>query len=600
MVNIRDISLKNRLTGIILFVTLFAFSISFVVYVTLAASTLKDNLRNSMTVNAKMVGEYSVSPIVFEDKNGGFDVLQRVNSIDEIEQAYIFDAKGNVFADYQNNEDKVLVPEFKKIEEAAFIGKHLHIYQPIIYLNTYYGTIYLKVSTQHLSDKLNSQIGWMLLFGAVILVLSWLLANMLQRLVSRPILELTSHADKISHEKNFSLRIEKTSSDEIGVLYDRFNHMVGQVEKHQQDQQKDQIALAKSEEKYRNIFQNSMIGIYRQSIKRRDVLDMNDAAASIIGLGKNDLEKTASKLFTNVADRKKFLSILKEKGEVNNFEAQITRKDGIVIWVSVSGRVIDEGVYEGVIQDITIDKENYLNLQKANFELDNFVYHTSHDLRSPLLSVLGLVDIASKEKDLEQLQLLFTMIDKSIRKLDGLVSDLLILSRDNRIDDPYTDIDIDQLTKESISNYDFIKGFKEITISVNIANTDNVGLYSDKTRLNVLLNNLISNAIKYRRDIGKKSYINIDITLTDEMCEIKISDNGEGIKKEFHQQIFDMFYRATENSEGSGLGLYIVNNVINKLNGKISFASEYGEGTTFFVELPNHINDKEQLLTAEL
>lgn len=569
-------------------------------YVTLAASTLKDNLLNSMIVNAKVVGEYSVSPIVFEDKNGGFDVLQRVNTISKIEQAYIFDANGNVFADYQKGDDEVIVPEYKQKAYTEFIDNYLYVYQPIVYLKTNYGTIYFKVSTQYLSDTLYNQVKWMLLFGVVIMLLSWLLANKLQSLVSKPILKLTSHADQISKGRDFSLRVDKSSSDEIGTLYDRFNHMVEQVEKRQQGQRKDQIALTNSEEKYRNIFQNSMIGIYRQSTGKRDVLDMNDAAASILGIGRNDVEKRIGKLFSSLTDRKKFLKILHEKGEVNNFEAQITRRDGVVIWVSVSGRLIDEEVYEGVIQDITVNKENYIKLQKANLELDNFVYHTSHDLRSPLLSVLGLVNIASKEENIDQLQLLFGMIDKSIRKLDGLVSDLLILSRDNRVDDPYTDIDIKQLTEESISNYDFISGFNEIVITVEITDSDNVVFYSDKTRLNVLMNNLISNAIKYRRKIGKRSYINIDIIITDQMCKLKISDNGEGIKKEFHQQIFDMFYRATENSEGSGLGLYIVNNVINKLGGKISFESVYGEGTTFFVELPNLVNDKELELTPEL
>lgn len=543
-----------------------------------------------MTVNAKLVGEYSVSPIVFEDRNGGFDVLQKVSTIDEIEQAYIFDAKGRVFADYQKSENDILVPKFEKKETSEFLDGFLHVYQPINYLNTYYGTTYLKVSTQHLTDRLNSQIRWMLLFGLGILLLSWILANKLQKLISKPVLKLASHANEISKRKDFSLRIEKGSSDEIGMLYDRFNHMVEQVEKHQQYQKRNQIALAKSEEKYRNIFQNSMIGIYRQSTDRREVLDMNDAAANILGINKHEHKMTSISLFSNLEDRHKFLDILKDKGEVNNFEAQISRRDGKVIWVSISGRLIEASVYEGVIQDITINKENYINLQKANFELDNFVYHTSHDLRSPLLSVLGLVNIATKETDLKQLQLLFGMIDKSIRKLDGLVNDLLVLSRDNRIDDPYSIVDIVQLTNESIENYDFIDGFNDIDIKVNLKTE--VELFADKTRINVLLNNLISNAIKYRKRLESKSFIHVDVLVSDELCVVKVSDNGEGIKSEFQDQIFDMFYRATESSEGSGLGLYIVKNVMEKLGGQISFESTYGEGTTFIAKFPNHINEE--------
>jgi PAS domain S-box-containing protein len=546
-----------------------------------------------MSVNAKMIGEYSVSPIMFGDENGGFDVLQRVGSIDEIAQAYIFDVEGNVFADYQKQDVEAIVPEFKNVSYAEFKGDYLHVYQPIVFLNTNYGTIYLKVSTQHLSDKLFSQVKWMLLFGIVILLISWLLAIRLQRLISRPIDKLTTHADQISTEGDFSLRVAKNSSDEIGMLYDRFNHMVGQVEKHQKRQKISQIELTKSEEKYRNIFQNSMIGIYRQLVDHQEVLDMNDAAALILGVNRNERNKISNKLFTNPKDYKNFLKKLKEMGKVDNFETQITRKDGAHIWVSISGRIIDEGVYEGIIQDITINKMHYLDLQKANFELDNFVYHASHDLRSPLLSVLGLVNIASQEDSIDEMHMLFQMIGKSVRKLDGLVNDLLLLSRDNRVNDPYVVIDIEELTQESISNYDFIEGFNEIKINVHVNIAENARLLTDKTRVNVLLNNLISNAIKYRKKIGVEPYIDIDISLTNTSCSIKISDNGEGIKKEFQEQIFEMFYRATESSEGSGLGLYIVKNVIEKLGAKIEFESTFDEGTTFTAVIPNHISDNE-------
>jgi PAS domain S-box-containing protein len=577
-------------------VTFFAIAVSFGIYVSIAASSLRSNLLNSMIVNARVIGEYSVSPIVFEDKNGGSDVLQKVAEIAEIKQAYIFDAQGKVFADYFKIEEDLITPEYRKEASSEFIDDYLLVYQPIVYLNTNYGTIYLKISTQYISDKLYSQIRLMLLLGLGVLLLSWVFANSLQKIISIPILDLTAHADSISKNKDFSLRIKKTSSDEIGRLYDRFNHMVEQVEKHEKYQIKNQLALSKSEGKYRNIFQNSMMGIYRQSIVTREVLDMNDSAANILGIDKSDIDKRTNKLFTSVKDRDKFLKILNNDGVVNNFEAQITRKDGGILWASVSGRIIDEGIYEGVIQDVTVNKENYMNLQKANFELDNFVYHTSHDLRSPLLSVLGLVNIATKERDHTQLQLLLVMIEKSIRKLDGLVNDLLVLSRDNRVDDPFSIIDIEALTNESISNYDFISGFDQIKINVSV--NAETSLFVDKTRVNVLLNNLISNSIKYRQKLGESSYININIHVTKVFCEIVIADNGEGIREEFQEQIFDMFYRATESSDGSGLGLYIVKNVMDKLEGEINFESTYGHGTTFVVKFPNHYSEDQAAIDS--
>lgn len=592
---LQKISLKHKLIGIILVVTLFALSIGFIVYTTNAVSNLKNDLRTSMVVNAKLISEYSVSPILFDDKNGASEILQKINAIAEIEEAYIFDNEGLVFVSYKKAEEGSF-PEFKNIEWSEFEDDYLHVYQPIKFLDTQYGTIYLKVSTSILSDRIMDQISIMLMFSALILILSWILASRMQRLISDPILKLANVTEQISDKHDFSIRIIKHTEDEIGVLYDQFNNLIGTIEQQQIQQRANELALRASEEKYRHIFENSMVGIYRVKIDTGEIIDSNEAAIRILQLNKVR-SKRMKNMYVNLDDRKKLIDMLKKDGVVDNIQTRLKRGDGKIIWVSISGRAYDNGTfYEGVLQDISSNKENYLNLKKANFELDNFVYHTSHDLRSPLLSVLGLVNIAKQETNLDQLNVLLSMIEKSIKKLDGLVNDLLILSRDNRVNDPFSIIDVKVLIDECLENYDFLDNYKSIDINVKV--DSKAPLYSDRTRFNVILNNLLSNAIKYHRKEGVKPFIHVSTWIDAEKCILKIEDNGEGIEDKFHNKIFDMFFRATESSEGSGLGLYIVKNVLEKLNGTIEFDSTEGVGTTFIVTIPNNSDVPSEVLQS--
>jgi len=110
-------------------------------------------------------------------------------------------------------------------------------------------------------------------------------------------------------------------------------------------------------------------------------------------------------------------------------------------------------------------------------------------------------------------------------------------------------------------------------------------LYSDPTRLQIIFNNLISNACRYSDLAKNESFVEINITHSADSTQIEVSDNGIGIAPRYMDKIFDMFYRATNTSDGSGIGLYIVREAIHKLGGIINVDSKLGEGTAFHMEL---------------
>lgn len=230
----------------------------------------------------------------------------------------------------------------------------------------------------------------------------------------------------------------------------------------------------------------------------------------------------------------------------------------------------------------TLELQNK-ELAKANFELDNFVYKASHDLRSPLASGLGLIDLIKEEENEETKKRYLSLLEGSILKLDGLVKDILDLSRNARFNLEIEEVNIKKVIKEIVEQYTFDKEAKDIKFLVNIPTNFNIN--TDLKRIKVVLHNLISNAIRYSIK-GRESFIEIESQERGNYLHLLVKDNGQGIATEHLDKIFGMFYRATTNKPGSGLGLYIVKETIEKLKGKIKVKSKLGEGTIFTIILP--------------
>jgi len=231
-------------------------------------------------------------------------------------------------------------------------------------------------------------------------------------------------------------------------------------------------------------------------------------------------------------------------------------------------------------------------LKMRNFELDQFVYRTSHDLRAPLTSILGLVNLARIDKDdSKRLMEYIAKIKESTLKLDDFIKSLLDYSKSGRAAIATIPINFEQVFTACKQELEYLDHFKDLEISLELKG--NEIFYSDALRIQTIFTNVFSNAIKYQKKYGDEvNFLKVEINLENpQEVMLNFTDNGIGIDKELIGNIFDMFFRATEASVGSGLGLYIVKQTIDKLEGKIFVESKRGEGTTFKVILPN-LKDK--------
>jgi signal transduction histidine kinase len=235
----------------------------------------------------------------------------------------------------------------------------------------------------------------------------------------------------------------------------------------------------------------------------------------------------------------------------------------------------------------TLRKQNE-ELVKINKELDSFVYSVSHNLRAPLMSVLGLLNLARMDDTNQNTAMVsyFTMMEKSINKLDDTLKEILDYSRNARSDIKIEKVDLKNLLEEGFERLKYVEGSDQIEKRVVVE--DKFPFYSDPYRITLILNNLISNAIKYRDPNKPHSYIDINVIIEADKAMIVFADNGIGIASSMLTKVFDMFYRATDKSDGAGLGLYIVKETMDKLNGNISIDSEADQGVTFRIEIPNH------------
>jgi len=239
---------------------------------------------------------------------------------------------------------------------------------------------------------------------------------------------------------------------------------------------------------------------------------------------------------------------------------------------------------EDLEKESEIEQERASIIEKKNTELDSFFYRVSHDLKGPIASLLGLSDLADKDiKDAEARQY-FKMYDHQIRRLNMIVMELINITELNYKDIKLTLINFYEIVDNCISAYTYLPNYSKISFSIDIES--NLSFKSEWYIINTILQNLIENSIKYIDAEKDKPRVEISIFKKKELINIKVSDNGEGIDEKYHSKIFDMFYRASENASGTGLGLFIMKRAIERLKGEVSVESEKNVGSTFLVKIP--------------
>jgi len=330
---------------------------------------------------------------------------------------------------------------------------------------------------------------------------------------------------------------------------------------------------------------------------------VNPAMADIYGYRSPDefiqlIEAIPSQVYLDASDRETFVRTVGEQGAIHGFEVLNRRKDGSVFWISCNAHAVKDSsgnilYFEGTVEDITerkqvgAERERLLGeLSAKNAELERFVYTVSHDLKSPLVTIvgfLGYVEEDFKNGDLDALHKDMDRIYRATFKMQELLQALLDLSRVGRMMNEPQSVPFDTLVNEAV---ELTQGrLHERGIQVHIQ----PGLptvYGDAKRLLELVQNLIDNAAKY---MGDQSEPRIEIGcsgMQDDQPVFYVRDNGMGIAPEHHERIFGLFNKLNPGVEGTGVGLALVKRIVEFHGGRIWVESEANQGATFFFSLP--------------
>lgn len=242
------------------------------------------------------------------------------------------------------------------------------------------------------------------------------------------------------------------------------------------------------------------------------------------------------------------------------------------------------GIFLKQLESIFSNRMRSEELKKTNAELDSFVYSVSHDLRAPLLSIEGIIEMVRTVENMphEAFDLL-EMADSAVHRLDGNIKEILEYSRNARLSIKMQTFRLRDLVNEVFDSLRFTAGQH---VGFRFESDGQELIRTDRARLQVLLSNIIVNSVKYRKkDIGDP-YVHVLFSASAGWYTIRIEDNGEGIPRESRERVFDMFYRASASTSGTGLGLYICREIASKLNGTISLESSEGVGTVVSIFLP--------------
>jgi signal transduction histidine kinase len=346
-------------------------------------------------------------------------------------------------------------------------------------------------------------------------------------------------------------------------------------------------ATTHDQKEYDSLYQNPFVGIFRCHLADGSIFFINQRGLDLLGMKKNPHKplslddifgkdatfhhrSTASKQDYSNADTLELLYVA----------------NGVKRWLSISYQILSEyNMLEGILTDITEKKTLELKLQSMREEMDTFIYHASHELKSPLTTILGAANLLKidtpTEKDLHKY--CYFIEDQALR-LNSLFQELMHVYTNNHDTMLKEPIDFQLLLTElmpELSAY-----YPDVEVNLTILPTS--VFFSDPIRLKLILRNLLSNAFKFHKPASTQKWIQVNIETTAQEARIAVKDNGIGMNKKTLNDIFNIFYRGSEISKkGFGVGLYLVKSLAEKLGGTIEVYAQPDQGSVFTLRIPD-------------
>ena len=502
--------------------------------------TFRQSTVRQLATLGKIIAANSTAALAFDSPKDAAEILAALKVEQHIVAAILYDTSGNFFAQYPTSLPNTPISVNRELTGFQFTDSHLEGYQPVLQGEEKLGILFLKSDLKAMQERF--RLYGLIALGVIIIsfFLALFLSSFLQVSISRPILGLAKAARAVSDLQDYSVRAKKIGNDEIGALTDAFNHMLFQI----QDQNKALSEFNKNlEQKVIERTKELEIANQEQKEAEEEISKKNKALAKALEelqVAEEHLRKLNNDLERRVRDRTNEL-------------------------------LASERAF----------KDKNKELEKTNVDLDNFIYTASHDLKSPIVNLEGLINLLRKKLNkvtsFKDIQLL-DMVELSIQKLKGTIADLTEITKVQK------DLEEDA---QQISFKEILEDVKD-GIKTNITESGAIieedfkvsHIVYPRKNLRSIIYNLLSNAIKYRA-LERPLKINIQTYMENGSIVFSVEDNGLGISKDQQPKLFTMFKRLHTHVEGTGIGLYIIKRIIENRGGRIEVDSSLDEGTTF-------------------
>jgi PAS domain S-box-containing protein len=332
--------------------------------------------------------------------------------------------------------------------------------------------------------------------------------------------------------------------------------------------------LKKFKSEYRNLFDNPFIGIFKFRKEDNKILLLNNKAEHIIG---DAAVSNFDDIFLHPDRFDTLINSLDCEKKIVAFEFQLAHSQR---WARIDCQWFDdEGFVEGVISDVTDSKLQLLELERLNSDLDNFIYRASHDLRSPLTTLMGLINLLTVDTDTPP-AVYYEMMRDRVTHLDHLLADLAAITYNNKAQVTVETLNVDIIKEEILREFG---RYAQISFSCDLRET----LTTDASRLLTIFKKIAAYSIRYNNPAKVVHKLAIEIQIDNGVADIKFRDNGRGISTGQLAKVFDLFHKPTSDVLDTGLGLYVTKMMVEKLNGTIAISSSVGEGSEVFVSIPD-------------
>lgn len=624
---LHSLSIRSKLMMALLLASMSTLAISTTALLVWDNSNLQDATVENAYAITRSLQQSFIKMLLLDEPEVAADTVMVLRSFPQIRQVVFYEQGFTpVFRYQREGESQLNLPNVRQLRALQISQEQIELVEPLEVDGVNFGQVYVSLDTDFIQFWKSNQRRRVVALVVLTLILAGLFALVLERYLSKPVVQLAQAMTEVEANSDFSKRVRTREKHEIGQLFDGFNRLVEGIDRRNKELSDYKDALD----------QAAIVSVANVMGK---IIYANDKFIEVSGYSREELLRQNHRILKSDIHPQAFYKELWRtiargsiwKGEIcnRNKEGKYYWVDSTIIpfldengrplrYISIRYLITDKKQAEANLKQINNNLENTIKkrteaLQKANdllvqsekmAALGELVAGVAHEINTPV--GIGVTAISHLQSEVSALQQQVEQDRLSRESFNVFMQDAdescrIIysnLEKAARLIRSFKQVASDQ-SHEAIREFDLREYLDEVLLSLrpNLKKTaitvtldceDGIAMKADAGALAQIISNFVSNSLRYAFDVEEAGEIIVQATkVYNDRVELRFSDNGKGMSRTAVAKVFDPFYTTGRAHGGTGLGLHIVYNLVTqKLNGQIECQSQLGEGTSFLLQIP--------------